>query len=270
MSRPVERLRTYLDVVAATDGDPSARWGVDPSLPLDGAARNGAVVWTVQREHYAGTSWLNVLGPPPAVAALVADLLVGELDPLTPQPAGITVPHGALELLPTEVRPTEHGDWTWWWTDAPPPPQSGESMVTELPITDDPHVHDELVAMLLEASPTASADPTDDGVRTWCGIRLDGTLVASAADRPYVHGVPHLASIATLPSARGRGYGGAVTAWLTRRRLVEDETAVVTLGMYSENVVARSVYLRLGFRPEHRFASGPLPTPHARRAPSAQ
>jgi predicted GNAT family acetyltransferase len=69
--------------------------------------------------------------------------------------------------------------------------------------------------------------------------------------------VPHLASIATSGERRGRGYGAAVTAWLTRA-LLREGTGWVTLGMYSDNDVARRIYRRLGYRCDHRFTSGAL------------
>jgi ribosomal protein S18 acetylase RimI-like enzyme len=274
----LERLTSYDEVVAASGGDPYTRWGIDPAKPLDGGARDGAVAWTVRREHYAGTPWLNSLGPPEVVAALVTELLAGER-PLDPQPRGITVPFGTMALLADAVRPPEHGDWTWWWTDSPPPPEPAEPLVEVLDVAGDQVVRQEVAALLREANPNASADVDDGAVRTWVGVREPaaiaapgrfvgtlGRLVAVGADRPMFGTVPHLASIATSPAARGRGYGGAVTAALLRRRLIDDEAAVVTLGMYSDNDTARSVYLRLGLRPEHRFTSGDLP--HARGAPS--
>jgi RimJ/RimL family protein N-acetyltransferase len=48
-----------------------------------------------------------------------------------------------------------------------------------------------------------------------------------------------------------------VTAWVTRR-LLEEGSPRVTLGMYSDNEVARRVYLRLGYEVVHRFTSGRL------------
>jgi predicted GNAT family acetyltransferase len=48
-----------------------------------------------------------------------------------------------------------------------------------------------------------------------------------------------------------------VTAWLTRQLLAEG-TGWVTLGMYSDNDVARRMYLRLGYQCDHRFTSGRL------------
>ena len=269
----IQRVERYDQVVALTGGDPYARWTVDPSLPLDGGARDGAVAWTIRREHYAQAPWLDAIGPPAAVAELVADLLTGQhgLRALTPTPRGITVPHLALPLLEEDLRPPEYGDWNWWWTDTLPPHEPAEREVQLLPVATDPLVRGEVAELLAEASPTASADAAEPTVRTWCGSRdRAGRLVACGADRPMVHGgrvVPHLSSIATHPDARGRGYGGAVTAWLIRYALSVQGSPVATLGMYADNDAARSVYRRLGLHAAHHFTSGNLPPP-PRRSPS--
>jgi len=255
----VERLSTYEQVVALTAHDPVARWTIDPGSPIQAVARDGAVLWTTPREHYSESTWSTALGPVDAVAALVTDVL---RDPgiarFVPTPAGVTVPHGAMALIPAELRPPEFGDWIWWWTDEPPPRLPAEDDVQAVDLSD-AKAREELAALLVEANPHASSSVEDPRVRTWAAMRVGGRLVACAADRPYEHGVAHLASIATLPEQRGRGYGSAVTAWMTRRRLVDDEAAVVTLGMYADNAPAHSVYERLGFRSEHRFTSGSLP-----------
>jgi predicted GNAT family acetyltransferase len=81
--------------------------------------------------------------------------------------------------------------------------------------------------------------------------------VAVAAHTEVWGDVPFLASVATRSDHRGRGLGGAVTAWVTRR-LLEEGSPRVTLGMYSDNEVARRVYLRLGYAVVHRFTSGRL------------
>ena len=52
----------------------------------------------------------------------------------------------------------------------------------------------------------------------------------------------------------------AVTAWITRE-LLATGSDWVTLGMYSDNEVARRLYHRLGFRCDHYFTSGPLVRP---------
>jgi len=117
----------------------------------------------------------------------------------------------------------------------------------------------EVAALLDSDSPRHSARPGERYVRRWCGIRdAEGALVACAAHVEYVVGVPHLASIVTRRDHRGRGIGTAITAWLTRR-LLEEGAAVVTLGMYADNDVARRLYGRLGYRLDHRFTSGRLP-----------
>jgi ribosomal protein S18 acetylase RimI-like enzyme len=248
-------------IAAAPPGDSFARWNVDPALPLSGYGDDAgtAVAWTVVREHYEHRPWLNAVGSPVAAAELVGELL-STPDALDVVPAGLTVPAGAVGALPDDVRPADTGAWSWWWTSGVPPVQPGEEAVAELDVAA-PEVHDELVA-LLEHSPTASAAADDDTVRLWVGVRdAQGVLVACAADRPYVEGVPHLASITVSAAARGQGLGSAVTAAITRRALVDEHAPVVTLGMYTSNDVGRALYRRLGFTESHRFESGLLPTP---------
>nr|WP_284287195.1 GNAT family N-acetyltransferase [Angustibacter aerolatus] len=113
----------------------------------------------------------------------------------------------------------------------------------------------EIAALLTAASPRHSADPGDDDVVAWVGVRdAAGELLACAAHTEHVPGVPHLASIAVHPAARGQGFGGAVTAAVSRRAL-QHGAEVVTLGMYADNVAARRVYQRLGFHCRHHWSS---------------
>lgn len=258
----MRRLHSHAELNAVVPREDSfVRWNVDPALPLSGAvdAEGAAVAWTVVREHYEHRPWLNAVGRPEAAAALVTTLLTtpGSLDV---EPAGVSLPRGTIDLLPTTLRPTETGAWSWWWTARTPLPQTGERRVTLLDGTD-PATQDELRTLLLAASPSASAEVGDPTVTTWMGLRHSGRLVACAADRPYVPGVPHLASVAVHPESRGHGFGLAVAAAITRRALVELDAPVVTLGMWTANVAGRHVYRRLGFDESHRFESGLLPTP---------
>ena len=237
---------TYDALVEAADGDPYIRYAVHPQRELKGFSSDGAVAWAAIHPH-RGLGWMGSLGPIDDVAPLV----VAAIEQLDEKPYGLTVPRGTRELLPLGARTAEANDWDWWWIDAPPPVQPGEETVAWLDNADE-----EIAKLLQVASPDASTWPGDPGVIRWCGVRSgDGALVATAAWTEHVPGVPHLASVATAPSARGRGVGGAVTAWVTRQAFDAGAPAV-TLGMYAVNDPARRVYRRLGFRDDHHFTSG--------------
>ncbi|MCW2605906.1 MAG: GCN5-related N-acetyltransferase [Frankiales bacterium] len=239
---PVET-SSAAEVLLATGHDPFAR-GVLRAALVRGWVRDGAVLWLgVDPEEKR--SYLSGLGEPPAVAALVADLL-----PELPHRQRVTLPRGTAPLLPAWVG-VDGVDWDFRCTYEAPPVQPGEDDVVELADVVG-------VAELLEASsPRASTRPGDDGVRRWVGVRDGGRLVACAADTSGAPGVGHLSSIAVHPDCQGRGLGGAVTARLTRV-LMDEGCDLVTLGTYADNAPARAVYDRLGFRDEHRFTSGPL------------
>ena len=227
----------------ATGHDPFARGSLRRPL-VQGWADGGAVAW-LGIDAYEGTPYLSALGEPPAVAALIAELL-----PELPPRQRVTLPRGTPVHLPAWMS-IDGTDWDFRWLDAPPPPQIGEDAVEEV-------AEDEAVAALLAASsPTASALPGDPGVQRWVGVRDSGVLVACAADTSAATGIGHLSSIAVHPSARGRGLGKAVTAALTRRFFAEG-CDLVTLGMYADNAYGRAMYDALGFADTHPFTSGPL------------
>ncbi|MCW2680989.1 MAG: gcn5-related n-acetyltransferase [Frankiales bacterium] len=230
-------------MLLATGHDPFARGSLRRAL-VKGWAGSGAVAW-LGIDAYEGTPYLSSLGEPPAVAALLAELL-----PELPPKQRVTVPRGTPVHLPAWVS-MDGTDWDFRWIGAPPPVQPGEELVA--PEDDETAVKELLTA----SSPTASALPGDDAVRRWVGIREAGEVIACAADTSAATGVGHLSSIAVHPSARGRGLGKAVTAGLTRQ-LFEDGCDLVTLGMYASNSTGRAMYDALGYADEHRFTSGPL------------
>jgi GNAT superfamily N-acetyltransferase len=242
VTAPVE-LGSAAEVLLATDHDPFAR-GVLRRPLLRGWARDGATVWLGVDPEERRSS-LSALGAPAAVAALLADVL-----PELPPRQRVTLPRGTVPLLPAWVG-LDGVDWDFRWTPVPGPAQPGEERVEDL--TDDGAVS----ALLTASSPRASALPGDEGVRRWVGVRLDGRLVACAADTSGSPGVGHLSSIAVLPACRGQGLGRTVTAALTRRLLAEG-CDLVTLGMYADNDAGRAMYDALGFRGDHRFTSGLL------------
>lgn len=241
------QLGTPAEVLVATGHDPYALASLRRAL-VRGWHGSGATAWVGTDAHEA-RSYLMALGEPAAVAALLADLLP-ELSPSQ----RVTMPRGTPALLPAWVgMGPGSGDWDFRWLDRPPAPQRAEDRVELLTAADDEAVRQ----LLAEASPTASAQPGDAGVRRWVGVRTGGRLLACAADTSATTGVGHLASIAVLPQARGQGLGRAVTAAFTRRLLTEG-CDLVTLGMYAGNTAGRAVYDALGFADEHRFTSGPL------------
>jgi GNAT superfamily N-acetyltransferase len=268
------RLSTHSELLEAAGGDPFVRWEVRADQPLRGwAFPDGAVAFV--RATPSGRRQLAVLGTPeaalPALRAHLDGHLTGPgshgglgsdgvpgLDGVAAHghglDRGVTVPQGTLELLGPDPRIGPGDDWEWLWTSTPPPEHPDV-----LPLG--PADHDDVAALLAVASPRHSATVNDDDVRAWVGVRdAAGRLVACAAHTEHVPGVPHLASVATHPAVRGRGLGQAVTGTLTARAL-RAGAPVVTLGMYSDNAVARRMYRRLGFRGEHRWSSRRLLLP---------
>jgi GNAT superfamily N-acetyltransferase len=236
-------LASAAEILVATGHDPYARGSLRRPLAR-GWMAGRAVAWMgIDAEEHV--SYLNSLGPPAEVGALLADLL-----PELPPGQRLTVPRGTPAHLPAWVS-LDGTDWDLRWLGAPPPIQPGEDAVE--PVEDDA----EIEALLIASSPTASAKPGDPAVRRWIGIREGSTLIACAADTSAATGVGHLSSIAVHPSARGRNLGGIVTAALARE-LFDDGCDIVTLGMYADNTYGRAMYDRLGFADDHRFTSGPL------------
>jgi GNAT superfamily N-acetyltransferase len=188
---------------------------------------------------------------PAADAAALAVAVAGQPDI---DIGSVSLPRDAdVHLQPSYVLDPRN-DWEWFVTWEAPPAQPHEDRVRWL---DEQVDGDDITALLAEWSPRHDVMPGDQGVRRWCGLRGDNGLLAVAAHTEHRPGVPHLASIATTGAVRRRGLGAAVTAWLTRQLLAEG-TGWVTLGMYSDNDVARRMYLRLGYQCDHRFTSGRL------------
>lgn len=227
-----------LDQHAVAD-DPFLRW----HLGADPAARTwrvgGAIAIVTPRGDALGLVALGLPGSvAAAVAAAAADLRaegVGEVR--------LSLPPGVE--APAATRIGEVNAWEWMWAETlagAPPATVGWLVDSDLEIAD-----------LLAHSPRAHARPGDEGVRAWAGVRHDGLLVAAGALCSAPSGTPHLRGIVTHPERRGSGHGAAVTAYLTAAGLREGP--VVTLGMYSENDVARRVYHRLGYTTSHRWVS---------------
>ncbi|HEX8970858.1 GNAT family N-acetyltransferase [Oryzihumus sp.] len=244
----VQRLSSWAALHEASGQDPFVRYDVGAAF-AGGWAVEGAVA--VLRRTPSGRTVLALLGSPAGVEALVASAAA---DPSLVADHGvraISLPQPLEPLLEKHFRVGPGARWEWLWTQAAPEPHPGETTLVGLDNTADAG---ELLAFLADASPTASARPGDDGNEWWVGARdATGALVACGAMQRTGGGSPHLASIAVRPDRRGQGLGAAVTAALTRRAVALD--GVSTLGMYSDNAVARSLYLRLGYRIGHAWAT---------------
>jgi len=229
-------------------GVPWLRWAVD--LPVADAWRDedtGAVAVVRTRQPY-GTSLAAVGDPVGAVrlaAALAPDLDVSSVT----LPRTAVVPPGAVfGCAPVGVK------WEWMWTPSVPPSVPGEERVVELE-PGAPGVRAELAAFLDEHSPRHSAEPGDERIRCWLGIRCpDGQLLACAALDEGAPGTDLMASLAVAESARGQGLGLAIAAAATRRSLRE-RPPVATVDLYSHNAAARTLYKKLGYRVDQEFTA---------------
>lgn len=232
----------------ASGDDPLIRYDAGPGLAGGWAAR-GAVAYLRRSRSHRTT--LVLLGADDGVATLLAGVVVDPTMVAARDVRVITLPQRLEPLLQQHFRTGPGADWEWLWTTSVPAPQPAESAVLTL---DGRARAAELDALLAVANPRASARPGDEGDDWWVGARdASDALVACGSMQRTDGGSPHLASIAVRPDRRGEGLGAAVTAALTRRAITLD--GVSTLGMYSDNAVTRSLYLRLGYRVGHAWAT---------------
>ena len=212
--------------------------GTDPAGRLWRAA--GAVAVAVPRD---GTVGLLGLGDHDAIPDAVAEAAAALRDEGVAE-IRLSLPPGVE--TPAVQRTGDVSLWEWMWTARPT--AAAVDGVGWLGVDDDQDLRD-----LLGHSPRAHARPGDDHVRGWAGVRREGRLVAAGALTRAPAGTAHLRAIVTHPDQRGTGLGAAVTAYLTDAGLRSGP--VVTLGMYSDNEVARRLYHRLGYVTSHRWAS---------------
>jgi ribosomal protein S18 acetylase RimI-like enzyme len=200
----------------------------------------------------------------PQLIALGAAHEVGELletaaatlpaEQLVDRSVRLTVEAEAAAGLPGTLRMVgQHTDrWEWMWSRTQPPAHVRER---EVRWTED---MDAVKALLATANPRHHGRPGDPDIRGWAAVHdSQGVLLCTGALADLDTGVPHLRSITTNPHARGRGLGAAVSAFLTREALRSSPPAV-TLGLYSDNGLARRLYRRLGYQPSHALVSGPV------------
>lgn len=160
-------------------------------------------------------------------------------------PCRVTLPRPFEELIPGE-----RSQWDWMAIFQRP------TITFSTPIVDLGVAHDEEIrAFLAQASPTASTAPGDPEIISWHGVADDEGLLAVGAATRWSSGAAVLASIATHPRGRGRGYAKAVTASLTQMLFDLGESRV-SLGLYAGNDAARGAYASVGYQLLGQFTSG--------------
>lgn len=239
------------DSLTSEHDDPFVRWRLDPAA-IDRVHRHGEAVLIELRldrhgEPVSGPTLL-CLGPAHDLAPLVADA-AGRIGRV---PHQVSIERHAAHLLPAGWQWEQRRVWDWMWTTRAPAAVPGEDSVVPLAAAG----LGEADAVLDAANPDSHGRPGSSDVQRWLGVRdTDGALVATGGMFVLSTGISHLRGITTLPAARGRGIGTALSAGLTRLGL-EYGGGVCTLGAYSHNTTAIEIYRRLGFHHAHTFCSG--------------
>ncbi|MEV0596983.1 GNAT family N-acetyltransferase [Nonomuraea cavernae] len=108
-----------------------------------------------------------------------------------------------------------------------------------------PEEDGEVAALLREAAPGSYAVPGGAGVRRWAGLRVEGRLVAVAADAWSAPSVGLVAGVATAVSSRGRGLAERVCRWVSGELVAAHGR--VALMVDDDNPSAIGVYVRIGY-----------------------
>lgn len=257
----MDRLTRHADLLALSGGDPWVRWVVPDPLPGEVWVHEGVAL--VQRLGERPGFWVAPLSGMPRPggggsvlgseasgaterarvrAALVALRDGGHLPRLGARAVSVPQEHAALahEVLDLGAG----GEWEWMWTTMEPETDDRERDVIPL---DDRRDAAELEDFTRAHNPRVWTQIGTGRVHHWVGLRDGaGRLVAIGGAEREATGVAHLAGIVTAREHRGTGLATVVSAALTRWAVAE--RGVCTLGVFSDNLAARRVYARLGYR----------------------
>lgn len=206
-----------------------------------------------------GARWRPVdSAPGPAYTCLG---LSSDLAPLmayvavhAPCPWRLTTEHPSYDV-PDAWHRREAFDWHWMLTDRRVSVDDGWPVVA----LDDRRDAVEIDDLLDDANPDSFARPGSPGVAAWMGIRErtagSSRLVAAGALQQMHDNTLHLRGVTVRPELRGGGAGTTLSAALTNHAL-KHGSGIATLGVYTTNLAARTIYDRLGYRVRHTFTSG--------------
>lgn len=238
-------LRSRDDLLAVTgSGDAFAR--LDPAPGLTGWAYNRAVA--LMRASAGRSASLFAWGP--HVGALLDALLTAGITSASGV-AAVSVPQEDAAEVEARFAVTGGGDWEWMWTSRRVPPTAAPVAFIGLEDTRDAH---EIAAFAAAENPRFEGFPGTGLSERWLGVRDEvGALVACGAVQRTPAGTAHLAGVLVAGRHRGRGLGRAISAALTDAVVAEE--GVCTLGVYSDNAVARTLYESLGYATDKAWAS---------------
>lgn len=238
-------------LVTASGGSPFIRHEVPEALAATWWEAEGAVGFR-RRRHRDGRPGYVLLGHDHGVAELVAalpELWRGDPAGADEKAFGVSVPQHLEPLLHMDFRVHGGGDWEWFHTSVAPVARPEDDVVVPL---DDEVRAEEVAAFLARHSPTADTAP-GRGERWFAIESAPGRLAAVTAYGTTATGAPHLSSVTVDTTLRGRGLGRRLVSVVTR--VAVTERGVCTLGMYSDNTVARALYLALGYDSPNAWAS---------------
>jgi GNAT superfamily N-acetyltransferase len=246
----IRRRHGYAALLAAAHDSPFIRYEIPDELAHTWWECPGddAVVFRRIRHHpeHGARPAFVLMGRDAGVLALMAALPAMAETVIAEEHAetvSVSLPQHLETLVHKDFRVLGGGDWDWFYTTRTPPSVSG---------LDDVARREEIATFLVQHSPTADTAPA--GGERWFAIeRADGRLAAVTAYGTTAKGVPHLSSVAVDESLRGRGLGRRIATAVTRVALREH--GVCTLGMYSHNTIARTLYRSLGYDNPNSWAS---------------
>jgi GNAT superfamily N-acetyltransferase len=242
----LRKLTTHAELLEATGGSPFVRYDIPTALEGPAHALGSAVA--LPRRTHTRRLGMLVMGPPADVNLLVCTLR--DEGALPADLGSVTVRRGSLEAVGAHLPLADGNEWEWLYADSAPAPCAAESRLVPLTHKEIGEIGD----LLSVANPHTDARPFEYPDQQWVGARDSlGRLVACGVQEPNLAGWPVLSGITVHPAHRGTGLGLAVTAYLTRSAV--ESHGVCTLGLYSDNDVARRVYHGLGYGGTHAWSS---------------